>query len=98
MANREVNDITKEIRLSLDNHSFIAQGRLTRNWIHDVEVLPEYRRKGYGSRIMEDLIDLGGNILWVHKDNTPAIKLYEKFGFAIVLQNGDYYRMKLKEW
>lgn len=50
-------------------------------WIYE-----KFRNKGYGYQaIIEIKKYLKGNKLWlyVHKDNTIAIRLYEKVGFKI---------------
>ena len=71
-------------------HEIIVDG------IHvgDVELCPErmeisrffifepYRRKGYGTEVLKQLIDLGYCSLWVKSDNIEAIKLYERCGFV----------------
>jgi len=48
--------------------------------------VPSSRRKGYAtsacSALIQELIDLGKEaMLWVAKDNLPAIRVYEKIGF-----------------
>jgi len=54
--------------------------------IRGVYAVPSYRRKGYAtsacSALVQELIDLGREaMLWVAKDNLPAISVYEKIGF-----------------
>jgi ribosomal-protein-alanine N-acetyltransferase len=61
--------------------------------INQFEVLPEERRKGVASKLLEYLID-NNNLemtLEVKIDNIPAIKLYEKYGFEKVGIRKGYY-------
>ncbi len=61
--------------------------------INQFEVLKEERRKGVASKLLKYLID-NNNLemtLEVKIDNTPAIKLYEKFGFEKVGIRKGYY-------
>jgi len=64
-------------------------------------ILPEYKGLGFGSIIMQKLIEIAkiNKIdfieLTVDNDNYPAIKLYEKFFFKIVIHNDKYSRYRL---
>lgn|SRR3989344_5579509 len=55
--------------------------------INSIIVLPEFRRKGIGTKLTEKIIELAGEkevnelILAVDKKNEAAKTLYEKFGF-----------------
>lgn len=40
-----------------------------------------YQNKGYGTRVVKELIKEGYNSLWVRSDNERAIHVYEKCGF-----------------
>lgn len=57
--------------------------------LHHVEILPEFRRLGYGTLLMEALIHelrllgISRMILQVSGDNTAALALYKKQGFRI---------------
>ena len=57
--------------------------------IRRIAVLPDYRSKGLGSRLMAAMIDQAQNAgfervtLNVQQDNPAAIRLYEKFGFSV---------------
>lgn len=63
-------------------------------------VLPEFRRRGIGSMLLQDamqeLISLQPvtdlMILEVRESNTAAIKLYEKFGFNVIGKRIGYYQ------
>lgn len=54
-------------------------------WMDDyiiaLEVVKEYQEHGYGRKLLEKAIENGCTKLSVNKNNTPAIKLYEKVGF-----------------
>lgn len=66
--------------------------------INNIGVLPEYRRCGIGSRLLESIIDYSQNngitllTLEVRESNTGAKALYEKFGFTEVGTRKNYYR------
>ena len=58
----------------------------------DIEAIgigEEYRRKGYGTELLNYLKDLAKELectdmyLTVNEENIPAIKIYEKFGFKL---------------
>ena len=53
----------------------------------DLFVLEEYRRKGYGRKLLAKALEMNqpnGMMLLVDVDNAPAISLYESMGFAKV--------------
>lgn len=56
--------------------------------ITNVAVLPEYRRKGVATALMEEMLsvcaDDGQVVLEVRESNNSAISLYEKLGFVKV--------------
>ena len=87
--------ITTEISKIIDNNDVAAYGRLTEDCIHDLEVDPGYRRQGFATEILRELIQLGGKRLWVKTDNNAAISLYKKIGFVIFKEDGGYYEMRL---
>ena len=65
--------------------------------IHNIEVKPEYRGKGYGSKLMELFLNemkkrsVAEVTLEVRVDNKMASRLYEKFGFEQVSVRRGYY-------
>ena len=64
--------------------------------ILDIIVKEEYRKQNIASCLMDYMIsELQDSVklitLEVRKSNTPAIKLYEKFGFGIVNIRKSYY-------
>ena len=57
-----------------------------RIYLHHFGILPEYRRRGLGTRLARESLEwirgTGQQVkLEVHKENHPAKKLYEKLGF-----------------
>ena len=53
--------------------------------IGDLEIYPEYRNKGYGTRTIKDIVSKYKNTAdliycFVDKDNTDAIRLYKRLG------------------
>lgn len=67
-------------------------------YITNIGVLPEYRRKGIGKKIVSKLIDFSieNSLLFlsleVRKSNIAAIKLYESFEFKPVGERKNFYR------
>ncbi|HOK43766.1 MAG TPA: ribosomal protein S18-alanine N-acetyltransferase [Thermoclostridium caenicola] len=65
--------------------------------ITNVAVLPEFRRRGFARRLMQDLVDyakangIRSLTLEVRVGNLPAIRLYESFGFQIEGRRKHYY-------
>ncbi|MBQ3869642.1 MAG: GNAT family N-acetyltransferase [Clostridia bacterium] len=51
--------------------------------LDDLYILPEYRGQGIGSRVMEYCLEKADKpvFLYVFKNNLPAVRLYEKYGF-----------------
>jgi RimJ/RimL family protein N-acetyltransferase len=82
----------------------VAYGHLDKEqdnvWL-GICVLPEYYNKGYGKKMMEQLIGTGQNLglssvlLSVDKDNPVAIQLYEKFNFQLTEETASYFKYKL---
>jgi len=66
-----------------------------------IDVHPDYRRKGYGKRLMklveEELIKVNVKFifLYVAENNNSAIKLYEKLGYEIHDKVPNYYKQNL---
>lgn len=64
-------------------------------WIATVGVLPEYRGRGVGARLLEECearLPLNTIRLCVRQTNTVAIRLYERFGYLIVSRWKEYYQ------
>ncbi len=66
--------------------------------ITNIAVRPEFWRKGLASKILEAMITFAGKqnlkflTLEVRSQNTPAIRLYEKFGFTVRGERKNFYR------
>lgn len=67
--------------------------------IHEIFVIPEERKKGIGSLLLEEILKYGKNKkikkaeLWVGKTNYQAINFYKKFGFYEAGTWGKWLRM-----
>lgn len=67
--------------------------------ISSIAVLPDFRRRGIASALVEDVISLARSlslgskriILQVSVDNLPAQRLYTKFGFSYLNLIKNYY-------
>ena len=44
-------------------------------------IFEPYQNKGYGTQVVQELIQSGYKSLWVRSDNPRAIHVYEKCGF-----------------
>lgn len=72
-------------------------------YITNIAVLPEYRKKGIGERLLCALIDLcrSENALFltleVRKSNSAAVCLYEKLGFISVGERKNFYEMPTED-
>ena len=62
--------------------------------IVDISLLPEYRSRGVGTRLLRSLIgeaEGSGRKLTIHVEmNNPARTLYERLGFTVVEEQGVY--------
>lgn len=67
--------------------------------IIDLTLLPDFQGKGYGSKILRSILDLGATIrkkVGIHVERTnPAMKLYHRLGFTIQKDKGVY---QFLEW
>lgn len=94
MTGGDTERLTTEVAMLKNNRDVVGRGRVTGGYIHDLEVIPEYRRRGIATWIVTNLVTLGGAFLWVAKDNEPAIALYRKLGFRVDTEEEGYYRMR----
>ncbi len=67
--------------------------------IVDIALLPEYRNRGIGSALIQDIVAEGalrGRPVTIHVERfNPALGLYERLGFSAVADRGVYL---LLEW
>ena len=65
----------------------------------DIALLPEFRGRGLGSRLMHDVLEEGrtsGLPVRIHVEhNNPALRLYHRLGFRKIDDHGVYHLM---EW
>lgn len=68
--------------------------------IMNIVTKKDFRNKGIGNLLLENLITLSRNLnlntitLEVNEENMPAIRLYEKFGFRNLGVRKNYYKDK----
>jgi ribosomal protein S18 acetylase RimI-like enzyme len=66
--------------------------------IVDIALLPEWRNRGFGSRLLQDIIaeaEQAGLPVTIHVEMfNPALRLYQRLGFAPVDTHGVYYLMR----
>jgi len=70
-------------------------------FLANIYLLPQYQRRGIGSKIIRDLIAQAGETdvplkLNVLKSNPDALRLYERLGLAITGENDERYFMSTK--
>ncbi len=77
---------------------FVVKGFIRRGHIISLAVLPEYRRRGIATRLMEAALrslrdEYGAREVYleVRVSNTPAINLYKKLGFRVIHVIPRYY-------
>ncbi|MDX6481054.1 MAG: hypothetical protein QOG85_1564 [Gaiellaceae bacterium] len=62
--------------------------------IMDIALVPAHRGRGIGSALLRDLLDEGarsGKRVSIHVEmNNPAVRLYERLGFAPIEERGVY--------
>ena len=89
---------SEEIYFAMVQGNIVGTGSIRKNEICRLFILPEYQRKGYGSRLM-DLLEarIFENYPKVHVDASfPAENMYLKRGYQIVsyekmeTENGDF--------
>jgi ribosomal protein S18 acetylase RimI-like enzyme len=67
--------------------------------IHEIFVLPEFRKRGIGSQLLTNLLSYGIKKdrklaeLWVGKTNYRALNFYKKFGFKEAGEWGKWLKM-----
>lgn len=74
-----------EIDIKLSDGTLIGRAEVEPNekMLERFVIFEPYQNKGYGQKILSDLIDgYGIKKLWVRSDNEKAIHVYEKMGFT----------------
>lgn len=74
-----------EIDIKLSDGTLIGTAEVEPNekMLERFAIFEPYQNKGYGQKILSDLIDSYGiQRLWVRSDNEKAIHVYEKAGFT----------------
>lgn len=63
-------------------------------FLHKIMVHPNYRGRGIGSALMKQALQDARDVvlLTVNPENSPAVRLYESFGFQIRTRVDGYYR------
>lgn len=66
--------------------------------IVDIALLPEHRSGGFGTSLLNDLLDLAGPLgktVSIHvEENNPAQSLYQRLGFRKIDEHGVYHLME----
>ncbi len=66
--------------------------------IMDIALLPDYRGRGIGSSLLEQILNEGRECnlpVTIHVEQfNPALRLYKRLGFQLVEDKGVYYFMK----
>ena len=67
----------------------------------DISLLPQYRGKGFGTSLIEDLFAEASATkraihLQVEKTNPQALRLYERLGFTVTSENQTHVQMERK--
>ena len=97
----------RQIIVSVENIAsclctFYNNGKANIVLIDDIQVKEEFRKKGFGTKLINKVINLARQLkvdsieLVVNSDNEPAKKLYEKVGFEKT--NKYYYRLILNRF
>ncbi|QDT28153.1 putative acetyltransferase [Gimesia panareensis] len=83
-----------------DNQEFVVGALLmfptntSEIFLHKIMVHPDYRSRGIGSALMKQALQDAQDVvlLTVNPENSPAVRLYESFGFQIRTRVDGYYR------
>jgi ribosomal-protein-alanine N-acetyltransferase len=71
--------------------------------VNNIGVWPDARRRGVGGALLGAALDLGaragarGAVLEVRAGNLSALRMYERFGFAVVGTRRNYYREPVED-
>ena len=78
-----------------DNVVGFINMRISDKYIQAIEVSPEYKGKGLGKTLLNELIKMGATRLSVNKKNTKAKKMYDKL-FKVEKEDKHMYYMVLE--
>lgn len=73
-----------EILVVFKGDQIIGTGRLEKNWIYDVFVLPEFHNQGIGKEIMQELEAIAKSKVYAKiklPSSITALTFYEKLGY-----------------
>ena len=75
-----------------------VQARSEELFLAEIEILPEFQRKGIGAAVMRDLMDEARRqgkpvALQVLKGNVDARRFYERLGFKVTGEKKEHYVM-----
>lgn len=76
---------------------------LDEGYVTNIAVLPEFRKKGFGTKIVNKIIDFSKEkslkfvSLEVRKSNENAINLYKAFGFEILGSRKNFYHNPVED-
>lgn len=77
---------------------YVDRDRKVELRIIDIALLPAYRNRGIGGKLIRELIEEAhglGKAVRIHvESNNPAMRLYERLGFQHIDDNGVYYLME----
>lgn len=65
--------------------------------LNEIYIEEEYRNKGIGTHLLQQILSKQTVYLWVYKINTKAIALYTRLGFHIIKQTKTRYYMKYSD-
>jgi ribosomal-protein-alanine N-acetyltransferase len=74
-----------------------VDGRVLQGHICTIEILPNFRRRGLGEKLLQEIEELfkqkgvKASALEVREDNVPAIELYRKLGYEKIGRLRNYY-------
>jgi RimJ/RimL family protein N-acetyltransferase len=84
-----------EIEGNLIGRVWLGKERLDPTYVVGVLIYVEERKKGYGTCLMQELIELAKSLgchklkLQVEENNKAAVRLYEKVGFKFINKDVD---------
>lgn len=94
--NKVLSWVEQKIYKNINNYSCVMLGNQKTGYyclslgereaeLDDLYILPEYRGKGIGTKVLSDCIALAKTpiFLYVFRKNTGAIQLYNRMGFCV---------------